>query len=77
MADEWRDRITVDQKILRGKPIITGTRISVEFILELLAEGWTTPQIIDAYPQLTPEDINAAIRYAHSLLQQEEVYPYP
>ena len=77
MTDEWRDRITVDAKILRGKPIIAGTRISVEFILELLAEGWTTPQIPDAYPQLTPEDINAAIRYAHSLLQQEEVYPYP
>jgi len=69
MAGEWQERITVDPKILRGKPIIAGTRISVEFILELLAEDWTTPQITEAYPQLKPEDINAAIRYAHSLLQ--------
>jgi len=53
----WKERITIDPKILVGKPIIRGTRMAVEFIVELLAEGWTHEQIIANYPQLSDDDI--------------------
>ena len=71
----WQDRITVDPKILVGKPVIKGTRIAVEFLLDLLAEGWTQQQILENYPQLTVEDIQAACHYAAETLKQERVYP--
>jgi len=77
MNNEWRDRIVVDPEILKGKPIIKGTRISVEFILELLANGWTEQQIRENYPQLKKEDIQASLRYATDVLKEEMVYPYP
>jgi len=77
MGEEWRERIAVDPKILRGKPIIKGTRISVELILEILAGGWTEEAITENYPQIKKEDISAALHYAHSLLKEEAVYPYP
>ena len=57
----WHDRITVDpEDLLVGKPVIKGTRISVEFLVELLANGWTHEQILKNYPHLTAEDILAA-----------------
>ncbi len=49
----WRDSITVDPKVLVGKPVIKGTRIAVEFLMELLAAGWTHEQILKNYPHLT------------------------
>jgi len=58
------ERITVNPKILGGKPIIRGTRISVEFILELLASDVSEEEILQDYPHLTKEDINACLRYA-------------
>lgn len=58
---DWQDRIHADPKILVGKPVIKGTRIAVEFLLELLAEGWTREQILTSYPQLNAEDIRAAL----------------
>jgi len=76
MGEEWRERIVIDPKILRSKPIIRGTRISVELILELLAGGWTEEAITENYPQIRKEDISAALHYAHSLLKDEAVYPY-
>ncbi len=71
----WQERITVDPKILVGKPVIKGTRIAVEFLLELLAEGWTHDQIIKNYPRLSADDIQAALHYAAEVLKQERVYP--
>mgnify|MGYP000508603148 FL=1 len=59
-----KDRIEINPNILVGKPIIKGTRISVEFILELLTSGWDTEQILKNYLQLTKEDILAAIEYS-------------
>jgi uncharacterized protein (DUF433 family) len=50
----WRERIVLDPKILVGKPIIQGTRISVEFVIDLLGRGWTTEQILREYEHLTP-----------------------
>lgn len=64
MTEGWKERIAVDPKVLAGKPIIKGTRIAVEFILDLLANGWTTEKILENYPQLKREDITAALKYA-------------
>jgi len=77
MTEDWRNRITVNLKILAGKPIIKGTRISVELILDLLANGWTTEQILENYPQLKREDITAVLKYATEILKEERVYPLP
>ena len=57
-------RITFDQQVLRGKPVIRGLHISVEIILELLAKGSTRQEILEDYPVLEPEDIQAALAYA-------------
>jgi uncharacterized protein (DUF433 family) len=59
----WQDRISVDPKVLIGKPVIRGTRIAVEFLMELLANGWSHEQILKEYPHLSEEDIQAALRY--------------
>ena len=77
MSTDWQGRIIVDDKILVGKPIIKGTRISVEFILELLACGWDDDSIVQNYPQLEKADIEATLRYAVDLLKEESVYPLP
>ncbi len=71
----WQDRITADPKILVGKPIVKGTRISVELVIDLLAAGWTQEQILDSYPNLTGEDIRACLAYAGELLHSEKVFP--
>ncbi len=73
----WQDRISIDPKVLVGKPVIRGTRISVEFLMELLANGWTHEQILQSYPQLKQEDIQAALHYATEVVKQEHVYPLP
>ena len=71
----WQERITVDPSVLVGKPVIRGTRIAVAFVIELLAEGWTYEQILANYPQLTAEDIRAALAYASERLNEEMLYP--
>ena len=63
MEEDWRSRIMVDSKVLAGKPVIRGTRISVEFILDLLANGWTIEEILKNYPQLKGEDVTATLKY--------------
>ncbi|HRJ22179.1 MAG: DUF433 domain-containing protein [Bryobacteraceae bacterium] len=68
-------RIVVDPKILTGKPVVRGTRISVELVVELLAAGWSHKQILASYPHLSEEDIRACLAYAGELLREEKVYP--
>lgn len=70
----WQDRIIVDSQILVGKPVIKGTRIAVEFVIDLLARGWTQEQVLQEYDHLTPEDIQACLAYAGELLKNERVY---
>jgi uncharacterized protein (DUF433 family) len=70
-------RITFDQNVLVGKPIIRGLRISVAMILELLAKGATMQEIIEDYPDLEMADIYAALLYAHRLVTNEEVIDRP
>jgi uncharacterized protein (DUF433 family) len=57
-------RITIDPKIMFGKPVIAGTRIPVETILELLARGMTPQELVDGFPGLVTDDIAAALRFA-------------
>ncbi|MFQ6077131.1 MAG: DUF433 domain-containing protein [Candidatus Bathyarchaeia archaeon] len=77
MNTDLRSRITIDPEILTGKPIIKGTRIAVEFVLELLANGWAEEAITENYPQLKKEEIGVALRYVTDILKEEMVYPYP
>jgi uncharacterized protein (DUF433 family) len=58
----WQERIIIDPAILVGKPVIKGTRLAVEFIVDLLAQGWSEMEIIRNYPGLTHEDIQACLR---------------
>jgi uncharacterized protein (DUF433 family) len=71
---EWRDRIVADAAVLVGKPVIKGTRLAVEFVLELLSEGWSEETILRNYPHLTRDDIRACVAYARSLVEDERVY---
>jgi uncharacterized protein (DUF433 family) len=73
----WQDRIVLDPAILTGKPTIKGTRIAVEFVVDLLARGWKTEDILREYDHLKPEDVQACLAYASDLLQSERVYPTP
>jgi len=60
----WEDRIVASPDVLVGKPVVKGTRLSVGFIVDLLAGGWTQEQILDNYPNLTADDIRACLAYA-------------
>ncbi|MBO3840563.1 MAG: DUF433 domain-containing protein [Thermoproteota archaeon] len=73
--EELLKRIVVDPKIMVGKPVIRGTRITVEHILRLLSQGLTFEEILEDYPHLTREDIAAALLYAAKITGMEEVYP--
>lgn len=57
----WQDRIVIDPAILAGKPVIKGTRLAVEFVVGLLAQGWSESEILRNYPGLTHEDIQACL----------------
>ena len=71
----WKDRIVIDPQVLVGKPVVKGTRLAVEFIIDLLAQGWSEGDILKNYPGLTHEDIQACLAYASALLHTEKVYP--
>ncbi len=73
----WENRITVDPAVLVGKPVIKGTRLAVEFVVGLLAQGWTEEEVLRNYPGIEREDILACLAYAHERLQEERVYPLP
>ncbi len=67
--------IVTDPAVMLGKPVVRGTRITVELILRKLAEGASERDLLEAYPQLTPEAVRAAIRYAAEVLAHEEDEP--
>jgi uncharacterized protein (DUF433 family) len=70
----WQDRIVINPDILVGKPVVKGTRLAVEFIIELLAQSWSEEEILRNYPGLTREDIQACLAYASAVLHAEKVY---
>ena len=68
-----KDRIVVDPQICSGKPVIRGTRIMVKNILGMVAGGYTAERILQAYPELTKEDVSAALEYAAALVAEEQI----
>lgn len=68
-------RITLSPDVLAGKPVIRGTRLSVEFVIGLMADGWTEADILQSYPGITHEDIIACFGYARDTLGSEKVFP--
>ena len=68
-------RVVLDSDVLSGKPVIRGTRLSVDFIIGLMADGWAEPDILRNYPGLAHEDIAACLAYARDMLRSEKVYP--
>jgi uncharacterized protein (DUF433 family) len=70
---EWRERIEMRADVLGGKPVIRGTRIAVELILERLGDGWSERELLEAWPQIRPEDIRAAQAYAASALSSDAI----
>lgn len=72
MSRQW---IVSDPKVMMGKPVVAGTRITVELILEKLAAGETIEQILEAHPRLTREAILAALAFARDALRADVVYP--
>lgn len=73
----WQERIVVDPKVLGGKPVVKGTRIAVEFVIDLLGRGWTTEEILKEYEHLTAQDIHACLSYASAILKSEQVHLLP
>ena len=61
---DWEERVDLNPEVLAGKPVVKGTRLSVQLILELLADGWSTEEVLDQYPTLTKDDVFACLRYA-------------
>ena len=69
------DRISLDPDVLVGKPVIRGTRLAVEFVIGLMADGWTEADILENYPGVTHDDIIACLTYARDALSSERVFP--
>ncbi len=69
----WTERIVAAPAVLCGKPVIKGTRLSVEFLLGQFAEGWTTAQVLESYPQLKPEDLRALFAFSGECVRDEEL----
>ena len=70
---DYRKRITIDPTVMLGKPIIKGTRITVELILRKLAQGLSVDDLLSAYPHLTKDDIYATLSYSADVISREEV----
>ena len=70
-----QERIVADEAVLTGKPVIRGTRLAVEFIIDLLAQGWSEADILANYPRLSIDDIRACLQYAGDVLRSEKVFP--
>lgn len=68
-------RIVLDPEVMLGKPVVRGTRITVEHVVGLMAEGWTETQLLENHPQLTRADIQACLAYARDLVASERVFP--
>lgn len=69
---DWKTRIVADPAVLVGKPVIKGTRIAVELILERLADGWSNDDLLAAYPSLTAADIAAVFAFAAAMVKDED-----
>ena len=71
---EWRKHIVADKKVLLGKPTVKGTRVSVEHIIGLLAQGWTEQQVLENYPRMNQESLQAVFSYIKDCLKDGLLY---
>jgi len=69
------DHITVDPRVCNGKPVISGTRIPVTVVLDQLAETGSVQEVVKRYPELSPEQVRAALQYCHSVIDHTELEP--
>lgn len=74
VGKDWQQHIVVDPAVLTGKPVVKGTRLAVEFVLGLLAQGWSEAEILRNYPGLTHAQILACVAYAQARLNEEKVF---
>jgi uncharacterized protein (DUF433 family) len=72
--ENLHNRIEINPSIMLGKPVIKGTRITVESILDELATGYTTQQVVQAHPHLTEQDVLAVLHYASAIMKNEKIY---
>jgi uncharacterized protein (DUF433 family) len=72
---EWKNHIESTADVCGGRPRIKNTRLTVEFLLGLMAEGWTEAQILENYPQITVEDLRAMFAFTHALVEEETYLP--
>ncbi len=75
MKTNWRNQIHSDSDVLNGKPVIKGTRISVELILDLLSQGWTEIMILENYPTITKDSLRAVFSYLSECMKEELFFP--
>jgi uncharacterized protein (DUF433 family) len=73
--EELLERIVINPKVMVGKPIVRGTRITVELVLKLLSQGLSVKEILKDYPHLSKQDISAVLLYAAKVASEEEIYP--
>lgn len=73
----WQKYIHSNPDILLGKPVVKGTRLSVDFILRLFAQGWTEKQVLENYPSLTPETLKAVFSFTADCMRDEALYVTP
>jgi len=74
---DWETHIHSDPEILLGKPVVKGTRLSVDFLLGLFAAGWTEAQVLENYPTLTPESLRAVFAFAAECMREETLFALP
>lgn len=70
----WRSYIHSDPDVLLGKPVVRGTRLSIDFILGLFAEGWSQEQVLESYPRLSAEALRAVFSFSAECMREESLY---
>ena len=73
----WQDRIEIDPARQGGKPVVHGTRITVELVVGMVADGWSEARMIAEYPTLAPENVRACLHYAAAMLREERRFSLP
>lgn len=73
----WKEYIEINEQVLAGKPVVKGTRLSVEHIINLLASGWTEQQILENYPRLSKENLQAVFAYISDIIKDGFIYNEP
>ncbi len=74
---DWRNHIVSDPEVLMGKPAIKGTRLSIEFLVKLMAGGWSEAELLENYPRLRKEHLQAIFQYVSEELQESLYLPFP